>query len=116
MGIASKAVAQLLSRGEAVDDLKGVLGPAIHGEDYEVGEEVVQALAATGCPPATFVVGRSERGRPCVDVAAVVAWQLRRAGVRTVVQLGPSTFREPMWASARRDGVHAGRNLAWIRL
>jgi len=95
------------------------IGPAIGPCCYEVGPEVVQAVArACG-------VGRTEelvrpnpdptRSNPHLDLVWAVETQLRAAGVEDIRRLGGCTRCHPreLW-SYRRDGSAAGRNLAYV--
>lgn len=107
-GIVGRAI-EILSdtAGCPTAAIHAVLGPHIRPEAYEVGPEVVEGLAATGCPEDLFVTpGRGDRS--WVDVGAVVRWQLRQAGLVHVHDVGACTSA-PGWWSHRHDGPGAGR-------
>ena len=72
-GILEVGIAALAGLGAPPDELAVHLGPAICGECYEVGPEVVQAV--TGAP-----AGAPQR----LDVRAVLAERARAAGVEAV--------------------------------
>ena len=111
-GVVGASVGALRELGDS--EIVAAVGPSIAGAHYEVGDEVVAGLAKAGGDPAEFVVGQSSRGRPLVDVAAVVVAQLRALGVRHVDRFRGSTFtHEHLW-SHRRHGAHAGRQAAVI--
>lgn len=111
-GIAGGVVAAALAEigGAAVAGVGPAIGPCC----YEVGEEVARAVAAASQPS----VRRPGRGdRPHLDLAAAVACQLAAGGVGRVRVLRHCTRCRPEWLeSHRRDGLQAGRNLAWIWL
>lgn len=113
-GVVRATVEALAEAGVAPAALVAAIGPSIAGAHYEVGAEVVEALAATGVPAERFVTGRSERGRPCVAVAAAVEAQLRALGVEQIDRYEGSTWAEPDLWSHRRDGPRAGRQAAVI--
>lgn len=91
------------------------IGPAIGPCCYEVGPEVARRVAAAS---AAAVAAPGPGGRPHLDLAAAVEWQLRAAGICAIERHGPCTRCSParLW-SYRRDGAGAGRNLAfaWLR-
>ena len=76
------------------------VGPAICAGCYEVGPEVIDAVAHVA--PSAVAVTRA--GTPAVDVRAGVEAQLARHGVSTHL-VGGCTFENPDLYSYRRDGV-----------
>lgn len=111
--IVPKAVRALSDRlGCAPSALVAVIGPHIGVGAFEVGEEVVEGIAAT-VPEGVFT-RRSPPARPHVDLAAAVSWQLARAGVVTVGRVDRCTMQDPALWSHRRDGARAGRQAAVI--
>ena len=92
-----------------------VVGPRICGDCYEVGPEVVEAIAAAGVPRRVFArPGRGDRWQ--ADIAAAAARQLRDAGVRRVIAPAWCTFETPALPSWRRDGARAARLVSVIGL
>ena len=90
-----------------------VIGPCISVEHYEVGEEVVQGVSASGVPEHAFV--HRDRGpRPHVDLRAAITWQLHRRGVTAVSTLQNCAYADPDLHSHRRDRERSGRMLAFI--
>jgi YfiH family protein len=101
--------------GEDPGLMRAAVGPFIGPAHFEVGPEVVAALAATGLDPGSFSF-LGPRGRPHVDLGAVVHAQLRAAGVSAIEDLGACTASDPRFWSHRRDGETAGRSagvVAW---
>lgn len=108
--IVSEAIRRLdQETGTRPADLTAYLGPAISGRRYQVGPEVVDALARTGVPAATWLNGDR------VDLRAFLTAQLEELGVGCIEAVGPCTFDTPLLASYRRDGASAGRqwSLVW---
>ena len=91
--------------------LVAAVGPAAGGCCYEVGPEVVAALA-----PAAERVAPGPRGRPLLDLGGVTIDRLRAAGIApdAIDRVGPCTICSSGWPSYRRDGDRAGRALAFI--
>ena len=114
-GIVPRAVEHLACRGLA-SGLEAVIGPAIAGERYEVGPEVVEAFRAAGVPDSAFLCRPPGAHKDHVDVKGAVAWQLAAAGVRQVETLPHCTFADRALHSWRRDGPAAGRLAAVIAL
>ncbi|MEL6348839.1 MAG: peptidoglycan editing factor PgeF [Myxococcota bacterium] len=94
-----------------------VIGPCISVENYEVGDEVVDAIAAAGVPHERFV--RRDLGpRPHVDLRAAVQWQLEHAGVPSIAILPHCTFADDNLHSYRREGRKVGSMasvIGWAR-
>lgn len=96
--------------------LQVALGPAIGGCCYEVGREVGEALHqrwGTNSPSAWKPVG--EKG--FLDLRTINLAQLEDAGIprEQVCIVGPCTFCDAtVFASYRREGVGAGRQLSVI--
>lgn len=91
--------------------LVAAVGPAAGGCCYEVGLEVIAALA-----PAARRVAPGPRGRPLLDLGGVTVDRLRAAGVApdAIERVGPCTICGTGWPSYRREGDRAGRALAFI--
>jgi YfiH family protein len=85
-----------------------VIGPCIGADVYEVGDEVVTGIAATGVPTDVFV-RTGPRGRPHADLRAAVAHQLGRVGVFDVRHVAGETTTDPELWSFRRHGAASGR-------
>ena len=88
------------------------VGPCIGVAAYEVGEEVVESIAAAGVPESIFL--RRGFPRPHVDLRRAVGWQLREAGCETVDLLEPCTYQDRRFFSYRRDGAGKGHQAGFI--
>ena len=97
--------------GVGAHDVEAVIGPAAGGCCYEVGDDVYGALAVRA--PAAFV---PHRDRHLFDLRAAVEALARAAGLVRVARLGPCTICDLTYASYRRDGQAAGRQLSFIAL
>ena len=93
-------------------DVVVAIGPAVRADHYEVGPDVVAAVAA-GCGREPVV---SRRGRRLwLDLPDTAAGTLEDAGVGTVVDAGICTACEASRLfSHRRDGRPTGRQLALV--
>ncbi|REK03667.1 MAG: laccase domain-containing protein [Acidobacteria bacterium] len=111
-GIVEAACARILSprRGSPRSEITAWIGPAIGHCCYEVGPEVADAVARrAGCGAV-----RPGARREHVDLAGAAMALLRAHGIEDV-RLSPLCTRcERRWASYRRDGPGAGRNLAAV--
>jgi hypothetical protein len=101
-----------LATGEMPSDVRAVIGPHISSQAYEVGEEVVQGIAATGVSEELFTI--REGGTVRVDLLAAVRRQLQMAGVQEVEAVEGCTYNDRGLHSYRRDGEAAGRQVAMI--
>lgn len=107
-GVIPAAVAQM--PGPCV----AAIGPCISAASYETGEDVVQAIVAAGVPEAHVARRRPDWSRAHTDVAAAAAWQCKAAGCGAVEVVGIDTRTNPRFASYRRDGARAGRNVSLV--
>ncbi len=110
-GVVAAAVARL---GRPPTSLAAWIGPAIGPCCYEVGWDVARQVAAT--TTGSILREDPDRGRPHLDLQAGVAAQLAVAGVGVADAVGSCTRCSPELWSYRRDGRHAGRNLAFAWL
>jgi YfiH family protein len=110
--IAIAAVEHLRAGGIDPKRLVAAIGPHIRGDAFEVGPEVVTALAPVAFG-ADYVVHNDPK--PYVDLARVVRAQLAHAGVADVDDVGGCTLTEPArFYSHRRDRGRTGRHLSAI--
>jgi YfiH family protein len=115
-GVVGRAVDALRGLGARPGALVAAIGPHIRACCFEVGDEVVDALAAAA-GGVHGVAGRSAAGRPLVALAAVVRAQLAAAGAlpARVDDVPGCTRCDPArFYSFRRDGARSGRHLAAI--
>ncbi len=109
-GVLEAAVAALR---EAAPDARIVaaIGPAADRCCYEVGPEVLEALA-----PAPELVTPTRPGHARIALRALAKRRLEAAGLAPcdIETLGPCTICSESWPSYRRQGQAAGRALAYI--
>jgi YfiH family protein len=106
--VAATVAAMLEKTGESPDAVCAAIGPHIGVGAFEVGEEVVDQLAATGISPSDFA--RYDLGpRPHVVLSALLRAQLGRCGVDRIGVVAGCTVTEPRFFSHRRDGERTGR-------
>jgi hypothetical protein len=114
-GICTRAVETLKTTwGVDSEELWVALGPAIDVCCYEVGSEVGEALHQRWKAPLAWYP-KGKKG--FLDLRAINATQCQRAGVPSaqVQRVGPCTFcAHPQFASYRREGANAGRQLSVI--
>jgi YfiH family protein len=112
-GILEAAVARLVAPASRAADLEAVIGPAVGGCCYEVGDDVLVAFRArTG--DLTADAWRLDGPRPHLDLRAAARALLAAVGVAQVALLGPCTACDPAYRSYRRDGAGCGRQLSFV--
>jgi YfiH family protein len=113
-GIVPAAIDALVVRGARRDRLVAAIGPTIALEDFEVGDEVVEAARrALGGREPKLLRGPNDRWH--LDLVALVTEQLRAAGVETIDHVGAGTVRDRgLTYSHRRDQGRTGRHLSVI--
>jgi YfiH family protein len=115
-GIAHQAIKLLVSEWKV--DLKNLyvaLGPSIGGCCYEVGPEVGESIVSRWNIRSASA-WRPHAGKGFLDLREINALQMVEAGAPQIqiALTGPCTFCHSSFASYRRDGVAAGRQLSII--
>ena len=116
-GIAAAAVREVSARGACSPaELRAAIGPAIGGCCYQVGPELEAAFTERLGNEIVADAFRAATPRPYLDLRPLVRRQLEAAGIpRAAIEtLGPCTACTAAYASARRDGAAAGRQLSFI--
>ena len=110
-GLAAGILEHTLQALGGPDGWRVALGPAAGGCCYEVGPDVLSALAPD---PSDRVPTRPGHAR--LELRAIAIGRLLKAGVdRSQIEIvGPCTICSRQWPSYRRDGEKAGRILSWI--
>ena len=122
-GILVSALDRLVERGASKEDLVIALGPAVSGPCYQVGDDVVEAVANAIPHPcsdtaatlsflreAGTVLPDAEPGRHRLDIRAAARMQLQAAGIscEQISHCPLCTVSEPeLFHSWRRDQVKA---------
>ena len=110
--------------GSRPADLQAVIGPAIGPESFQVGEEVVEKFREAGFPmPTIWSFQGTGDGSPMfggdhIDLFQANRWILEECGIRpeNIRVQALDTYQDPSFFSARREGVHCGRNINAIRM
>lgn len=117
LGLPALTVRRLGERyGSRPEELVVALGPAIGPCCFEVGEEVIEGLAASSPEPERWVI-RAPGRKPHVDLALATKLALRAAGVRDeAIEVVPGCTRcdAARFFSFRREGAATGRQLSAI--
>ena len=115
-GIAARTVQTLVREiGSDPRDLVAVLGPGIGPCCFEVGPEVVAALAVVPGGAGGLWHVPPGKTKAHVDVAGISARYLVSMGVTEMVVTGPCTACEPeLFFSHRQDRGQTGRMMAAI--
>jgi YfiH family protein len=93
--------------------IEALIGPAIGGCCYEVGDEVRAAFRArTGS--VTAAAWTIHGGRTHVDLRTAARLLLESGGAASVQTLGPCTRCDSRYHSFRRDGARTGRQLSFV--
>lgn len=92
--------------------VRAVVGPCIHAERYEFGEDALASLVARFGPS---VRATTRHGTPAFDVPAAVRIALQEAGVRDVTDVDVCTAASADHFSHRRDGVTGRQAVVVVR-
>jgi len=114
-GIATAAVDRARRDGVDVRELRAALGPSIGGCCYEVSPEIGERFENAGLP--VLLSGDGRAGRPHLDLRAINAVLLERAGLplHSIQHCGPCTRCACIsYHSFRADPENGGRQISWI--
>jgi len=114
--IVEKAVAQMMSvYGSRPADILAQIGPGIHLESFEVGDEVYEAFANEGFASDAVKMGPKWH----IDLPACNRQQLLASGIpSSQISISPiDTYQQyDLYFSARRLGINSGRIFTGILL
>jgi len=117
--IAEVALRALARHGVAPERVVAALGPSIDGCCYEVERAMAARFAARFGDAAWDAWRDGAPGKGFLDLRRVNALILEQAGVpaASIQRVGPCTFcGDGPFASYRRRGANAGRQMSWIGL
>jgi YfiH family protein len=109
-GVIANAVAEVRRVGG--DPVTAVLGPCIHPARYEFGADLLDRLVAR-CGPE--VAGRTDDGRPALDLPAGARAALAAAGVGDFTDVDVCTAASPDHFSARHEGATGRQAVVVVR-
>ncbi len=139
--ILGETIRTLKNRGVKPAKLKVFIGPHIRQKSFEVDHDVAQQLTLTAqnaglrdsrqLAEIVKPFGNSDSGKYVVDLEIIAVAQLMSEAVpkdqiqvygttligsadQQRIAAAPDTKTNPEWASYRRDGKNAGRNLSFI--
>ena len=107
-GVVERAVAAL--REASAGPMRAVLGPCIHAERYEFGNDLLARLVDRFGPT---VAGRTTTGTPALDIPAAVRAALAASDVDDLDDVDVCTAASSDHFSYRRDGV-TGRQAMFV--
>jgi hypothetical protein len=116
-GIAAEAAALMASEaGVGPDAIRAAIGPAIGSCCYEVGPELRAVFERRWGADFVAPMFSMPGPRPHLDLRSLVRRQLEHAGLLadSIEISGPCTKCTLAYASARRDGAAAGRQLSFV--
>jgi len=114
-GVLEKTVAAM--RGRGAGEISAWLGPAIGPQQFEVGQDVLEAFAAHDSASLTaFVAIAGREGKYLADIYQLARQRLAQVGVQRVAGGGLCTVSDKRFYSYRRD-KQTGRmaSLIWLR-
>jgi len=114
-GVLEKTVAAM--RGRGAGEIVAWLGPAIGPQQFEVGQDVLEAFAAhDAASRSAFAAIAGREGKYLADIYQLARRRLAQAGVSRVAGGGLCTVSDSRFYSYRRD-KQTGRmaSLIWLR-
>ena len=105
-GILEATVAAMERLGAERNRIRVALGPMIRQHNYEVGADLIARFAAEDSANERFFVPASRSGHALFDLAAYIAAQLHRAGIREVEDVGLCTYADAARFFSFRRSTH----------
>lgn len=109
-GVLEATIDAMVKKGAAIAGIEAKVGPAIHQQSYQVGDDLRQA--ALGIDPMAdqfFAPDPTNAAKRLFDLPGYVVWRLRRAGVTRVADLGVDTYHESPNLFSHRHATHANK-------
>lgn len=121
IGIVEATVAAMVKLGAKQDRISAAVGPCIGPAAYEVGPEFEDIFLIDDTGNARYFRRPQPQSRPRFDLPGYVADRCRRAGLRSVENLGLCTYTETERFYSYRRTTHAkapdyGRQISAIML
>jgi len=108
-GILDSTINAMETLGAQRFQIRAAIGPTIGPDDYEVGEDFVDAATKADPAAATFVIRHSDRPRPHFDLPGYVAARLQGLGVQAIdSSTGCSTYADQDRYFSYRYNCHQG--------
>lgn len=109
-GIIKNTIAHFIDEGIPESDIVAVIGPCIHQESYEVGEDVVNAMPSTlNISLETFFKEHNPAKKKFLfDLPGFVGHALITAGVTKIEQLPHNTYTDEKKFFSCRRSAHRG--------
>lgn len=116
--IVQNVVNEMMKLGASLSEIEAGIGVAISMENYEVGNEVVEALIGANIPIETCSMINSNTNKYHVDLREANRQILLQAGLKpeNIKKNSDCTFANSNFYSARRDTINSGRNYTGIVL
>lgn len=106
-GVIANTVAAMTALGARPQNIRAAIGPAISGDNYEVGPQFAADLLARH-PGAAKRITKQEGAREHFDLPGFVSDQLAAAGVGKIERVGGCTYARPELYFSHRRATHAG--------
>lgn len=108
-GILDSTIDAICALGAIPSQISAAIGPTIGPDDYEVGNDFVEAAQQADPATAEFVIWDKARPRPHFDLPAYVAARLTKLGVGTIDRSNAqSTYASPDRYFSYRYNTHQG--------
>ena len=117
--IVEKAVAAMISvYGSCPSDIVAQIGPGIHLESFEVGDEVYEQFLQAGFPMQRIArkYPSKDGERWHINLKDANCWLLGQYGVRDIRVSDVDTMQSPLYYSARRETINTGRIINGIMI
>jgi YfiH family protein len=120
-GVLEAALAAMEKCGADRNRIVVALGPMIRQSSYEVGTDLIAAVAKQGQANDRFFAPAERAGHALFDLAGYIAARLRTAGIRHIEDVGQCTYSDPVRFFSYRRSVHRhesdyGRHISAIVL
>ncbi len=121
-GIIAEGIEVAHNHSVTANDLYIAIGPAIAGQSYEIGEDVIQGLASPNLgfnsSELALILSRGNRGKWHADLKLAAHIYVLKMGVlpNQISISSLDTYKNHELHSYRRDGRVVGSNWSWIML
>lgn len=117
-GVIENTVAAMVALGASTDKIVAAIGPVIFADDYEVGPGFADDVIEKFPDAKSRIIMPKDRKKEHFDLPGFAIDRLKASGIRTIEQVGQSTYARPDLYFSHRYATHhtinTGRQIAII--
>jgi polyphenol oxidase len=107
-GVVEATIEAMERLGAARGEIRAALGPMIHQQNYEVGNDLIERFRGEDPASSRFFAPAARDGHALFDLPGYIDSRLTRAGIRYIEDVGHCTYADPDRFFSFRRTTHRG--------